>query len=398
MSSLPTYTSLDEDQNETQREKGREEEERIENDSFNRSKSMKYDKRVSSDSETKRSNQTMQERRKSRRRSNIEDDVDPNQQPMDPKKHPFSEMFGFMPFHKLGRLKNDPSVFGSVRKAEPPKKKKTSSWVVTLKNVIWVFIFGWWMSLIYFMVGLTLMLTYFGIQHGKVCWQISSYFLWPFGKYVVRVHKSDRYPLMSQNGSPSPNEQTSLSNSPPQKAPEIQSYENESRLRFWIGQLIWIIIAVPPLLVSHAISFVLNWMPIIYIPMAKVHREMIKLLFRSPRSIRITSEYPGPAARLLLGTFEASNMRYFRYVVSGVNVCLINLIPFIFLTISLGKAPEEHRPPAIFMFFTSLLSIIPTAYFIGLAVSSISAQSNFAVGALLNATFGSIVEIILYTV
>ncbi|PRP80157.1 hypothetical protein PROFUN_12240, partial [Planoprotostelium fungivorum] len=125
---------------------------------------------------------------------------------------------------------------------------------------------------------------------------------------------------------------------------------------------------------------------------------MLKLLFRSPRSIRVVNQYPGPGAQLLLGTFESSSLKYFRYSVAGVSVVLINLIPFIVATIVLGKVPVAWRPPPIFLFFTSLLSIIPTAYFIGLAVSSISAQSNFAVGAILNATFGSIVEIILYTV
>ena len=47
-------------------------------------------------------------------------------------------------------------------------------------------------------------------------------------------------------------------------------------------------------------------------------------------------------------------------------------------------------------FTTALLSVIPLAYYIGMAVSSISAQSTFAVGAVLNATFGSMIELILY--
>jgi Ca2+:H+ antiporter len=47
-------------------------------------------------------------------------------------------------------------------------------------------------------------------------------------------------------------------------------------------------------------------------------------------------------------------------------------------------------------FITALMSIVPLAYYIGMAVSSISAQSTFAVGAVLNATFGSMIELILY--
>lgn len=49
------------------------------------------------------------------------------------------------------------------------------------------------------------------------------------------------------------------------------------------------------------------------------------------------------------------------------------------------------------IFFCSLLSVVPLAYFIGTAVSSITAQTgSLALGAVVNATFGSIVEITLY--
>lgn len=43
-----------------------------------------------------------------------------------------------------------------------------------------------------------------------------------------------------------------------------------------------------------------------------------------------------------------------------------------------------------------LMAMIPLAYFIGLSIGRISAQSTPAVGAVLNATFGSIVDLILY--
>ena len=43
-------------------------------------------------------------------------------------------------------------------------------------------------------------------------------------------------------------------------------------------------------------------------------------------------------------------------------------------------------------------SVLPLSYFIGMAVASISAQSSIGMGAVINATFGSIVEIILYAI
>lgn len=42
--------------------------------------------------------------------------------------------------------------------------------------------------------------------------------------------------------------------------------------------------------------------------------------------------------------------------------------------------------------------MIPLSYFIGMAVASISAQSSIGMGAVINASFGSVIEIILYSI
>jgi Ca2+:H+ antiporter len=50
------------------------------------------------------------------------------------------------------------------------------------------------------------------------------------------------------------------------------------------------------------------------------------------------------------------------------------------------------------IFLMSLASVIPLSYFIGMAVASISAQSSIGMGAVINATFGSVVEVVLYSI
>ncbi|TKS73301.1 hypothetical protein D9C73_007379 [Collichthys lucidus] len=47
-------------------------------------------------------------------------------------------------------------------------------------------------------------------------------------------------------------------------------------------------------------------------------------------------------------------------------------------------------------FAIAIGSIIPLSYYIGMGIASISAQSNFAVGAVVNASFGSITELTFY--
>lgn len=123
----------------------------------------------------------------------------------------------------------------------------------------------------------------------------------------------------------------------------------------------------------------------------------------------------GPTSTVLLCTYRAFGMQYYKYTVGGVNIMFINLLPLVFFTIFdafvLLPAVERdehagrHVSPFLavvasqaLIFVLSLASVIPLSYFIGMAVASISAQSSIGMGAVINATFGSIIEIILYSV
>ncbi|KAK8865678.1 calcium/proton exchanger [Kwoniella newhampshirensis] len=121
----------------------------------------------------------------------------------------------------------------------------------------------------------------------------------------------------------------------------------------------------------------------------------------------------GPTSTVLLCTYRAIGLQYYKYTVGGVNILFINLLPLVFFTIIDGllllpiverKEHLGHPVTPLLRFLTSqalifvlaLASVIPLSYFIGMAVASISAQSSIGMGAVINATFGSIIEIILY--
>ncbi|WVQ85360.1 calcium/proton exchanger [Cryptococcus sp. DSM 104549] len=123
----------------------------------------------------------------------------------------------------------------------------------------------------------------------------------------------------------------------------------------------------------------------------------------------------GPASTVLLCTYRAVGLQYYKYTVGGVNIMFINLLPLVFFTIIDGMVllpaveRNEHmgRPitPLLrvltsqaLIFVLALASVIPLSYFIGMAVASISAQSSIGMGAVINATFGSVIEIILYSI
>lgn len=109
-------------------------------------------------------------------------------------------------------------------------------------------------------------------------------------------------------------------------------------------------------------------------------------------------------SEILLCTYDAIGFQYYKYTYDGTNIIFINLMPVVFFTIFdeyvlthvLGHDSKLTSPAVIFSL--GLTSVIPLSYFIGMAVSSISAQSSLGMGAVINATFGSIIEIILYSV
>ena len=146
------------------------------------------------------------------------------------------------------------------------------------------------------------------------------------------------------------------------------------------------------------ISSVLCWILIIFIPMAKFNIIVLQEVFKRPLMLDFDSD---DDVDVVTCVYSGANLKCVRYTYDGINVVLINLFLVVLFAIFDGKILKTllsmegiSSPVAIFVF--CVISIVPLSYYIGMAVSSISAQSGFGLGAVINATFGSIVEIILY--
>ena len=135
---------------------------------------------------------------------------------------------------------------------------------------------------------------------------------------------------------------------------------------------------------------------------------MLHLEASPSKSAHLTAGQDAPTpykSTVLMCTYRAVGLQYYKYTIGGVNIIFINLVPLVFFTIidgflilpavERGEAAGRHYAPFI-MFLTSqallfvlaLASVIPLSYFIGMAVASISAQSSIGMGAVINATFG----------
>jgi Ca2+:H+ antiporter len=176
----------------------------------------------------------------------------------------------------------------------------------------------------------------------------------------------------------------------------MYKYKIRSQTHFFLAPLL--------LLVSS-----ICWMCVVTVPMAKLNYILTRHLRRHPLSLRfhskpsvLTSAHPQPTV-ILLCTYQAFGLQYYKYTYNGINIIFINLIPLVFFVIFndyvlKGQFPNSWITSPHVIFGLSLASVIPLSYFIGMGVSSVSAQSSMGLGAVINATFGSIIEIILYAV
>ncbi|NXB74846.1 VNX1 protein, partial [Donacobius atricapilla] len=293
-------------------------------------------------------------------------------------------------------------------------------------NVLYLLLFGWWLWLLYVLVAAVMFVTVMGAPYGQLCWDLARYFLWPFGKVIQKVEV--RVPRQSPGGAceAGVGESSALLGGP---APL------RWRPRCWVGtghwrrasRAAWLCLGYPALALAHGLVCVTAWLLIVLIPVAKLSaRAASRVLLLSPERVRIRrlrmTEVP-LEGEVILCCYRAANPYYYKYAVDGINVFAVNLLPLVLVTLVLGYVDSpNHLTGSAVKFSLALLSIMPLSYYIGMAIarcvgrgdaqgakrgrsspahallllSSISAQSNFAVGAVVNATFGSITELTFY--
>uniref|UniRef100_A0A8C4GMD1 Cation/H+ exchanger protein 2 n=1 Tax=Dicentrarchus labrax TaxID=13489 RepID=A0A8C4GMD1_DICLA len=232
--------------------------------------------------------------------------------------------------------------------------KPHSGRLITCGNVAYVFFFGWWVSLAYFLVGILMFVTIAGAVYGRLCWKLSSYFLWPFGKSIHEVLLID------------------------------------DKITHRFSTYVWLLLGYPPLVVIHSLACFFSWILVFTIPVSKMNaRTLGVILLLAPEDVSVSTS--------LLCCYHAVNLYYYKYTVDGINVFAVNLLPLVIVALVIGYIDRENQyASSEVKFAIAIGSIIPLSYYIGMGIASISAQSNFAVGAVVNASFGSITELTFY--
>uniref|UniRef100_A0A8C5E4P3 Putative cation exchanger C521.04c n=1 Tax=Gouania willdenowi TaxID=441366 RepID=A0A8C5E4P3_GOUWI len=277
--------------------------------------------------------------------------------------------------------------------------------LITFGNIVYVFLFGWWISFAYVLVGMLMFITVIGIPYGKFCWKLCCYFLWPFGSLIYEVGNAssrccERAPNCECSTDP-------LEDASPLLLPSSSDQEllaPPPRTPYWcrVSTYVWLLLGYPLLAVIHSLACFISWIMVFTIPVAKVNAQTLGvILLKPPEDVFVFSsaqrKRKGSGIKALLYCYRASNWYYYKYTVDGINVFAVNLLLLVIVALVIGYTDTKNDyVTSEVKFAIAIGSIIPLSYYIGMGIASISAQSNFAVGAIVNATFGSITELTFY--
>lgn len=311
-----------------------------------------------------------------------------------------------------------------------------SNWLLFF-NIIWTLAFGWWMALIAFL-GAVICFTFAaapsGREYGRVLWGLAGYLFYPFGKFI-RLEQQEAYLDEDQGEGRSISEyeqwqsgdleygrlffgpernrsiigrsRRSIDSEPDETEsllgrgrghgsdPDLPRMKRRlfGRGQWNIGRVIFFLFFYFLIMPSLIIVSLTCWFMVFWIPMGKVTMLLVDHLRRHPLALAFESDISSarasaaPHSSILVCTYRAVGLKYWKYTIDGTNVFLINLMAIVFLVIfdwiilDGVLHIENFWTSSAFLFPAGLLSIIPLAYFIGQAVASISAQSSMGLGA-----------------
>ncbi|XP_027529172.1 low affinity vacuolar monovalent cation/H(+) antiporter-like, partial [Neopelma chrysocephalum] len=193
---------------------------------------------------------------------------------------------------------------------------------VTCGNVLYLLLFGWWLSLLHGLVAAGMFLTVVGAPHGRLCWDLAGYFLWPFGKVIQKVE----VPKSQEAGA---GESSALLGGPTPGRWRPRCWEGTGYWRH-VGTAAWLCLGYPVLALSHALVCVTSWLLILTIPVAKLSaRSAARVLLLPPERVRVRrgrmTEVP-PEGEVILCCYRAANPYYYKYSVHGLNVFAVSIL------------------------------------------------------------------------
>ncbi|WBW71982.1 ER membrane calcium transmembrane transporter [Schizosaccharomyces osmophilus] len=297
---------------------------------------------------------------------------------------------------------------------DEPLKRPSKS----ISNWIWFTCFGIPLFSVMFLCFLFFsLLSYFNFPYAvlykRLCQGLMWYLLYPFGQHVrhkVRPRIANS-PTLGRRRRRSSSQRAdnlrlnfltfSFCENPMNRALDCEASKGPFSISMVVYYTFFYLFITPSLLLVSAICM----FSIFFIPCARTLWTLWKHLHTCPLAISFRNNIALPISQeslevVLLCVRQAASSKYYKYTVDGIYIIYFDMLALIFPTIIIGFfGPKGYWFSSPMVIFTaSLISIIPLAYFIGMAVASISAQSSMGMGAFINAFFGSVIEVFLYSV
>ncbi|XP_008303111.1 low affinity vacuolar monovalent cation/H(+) antiporter-like [Stegastes partitus] len=201
--------------------------------------------------------------------------------------------------------------------------------LITCGNVLYVFLFGWWVSLAYLLVGIFMFITIIGVPYGKLCWKLCRYFLWPFGNSIHEIGNTlrrccEQAPDCDCSLEAMDDSSPVLLPSPTEiPVPEVPG--RPVRTPYWrrFSTYVWLLLGYPPLVVVHSLVCFISWILVFTIPVSKMNAQTLGvILLLAPEDVSISSssrrKHQGYESRALLCCYHAANWYYYKY-----GICMI---------------------------------------------------------------------------
>lgn len=267
-----------------------------------------------------------------------------------------------------------------------------------LGRIAWSSLVGWWIAAVYVLAALLSAITVVGLPVSLFCLRMAAYIVWPYGKYVVVARRfvatSEKDPLVrKEEGGGAMTAIPAVQSKP---LPPITVF---GRIRY----AVYIAIAMPLIAMAHTLALCVSTILVVFIPMAKVSSALLTNILCDPDDVIVTSSLSRrdlpESSEVIVGAIIAANLRYWRYTVLGVPILVVTMMPLVLVDLVCGYLVPDSSALAnpVFLFFCGLGATVPLSFLIGWAISALSAQTTFAVGAFVNAIFGSGIEVVLYS-
>jgi Ca2+:H+ antiporter len=165
----------------------------------------------------------------------------------------------------------------------------------------------------------------------------------------------------------------------------------------------------PVLVVAHAVVAFACWTLVALLPMAHLNASLAMAVATQPLSLKVELALDDPHSADSKAAFSivrnsqvasAGGLRFLFAKTFGIPNLVLNSLAVVVAVATVPyvlPASVLLTPAGAVLYLTAAcLTVPPLGYFLCVAITSIAAKTSFAFGAILNASFGSIIEIILY--